>query len=111
MPKLSESLKYSSEVRIREKLGAGFPTILAPLNPVIGVFLYIPKDIKITAQMKNKNVNNTTKYILKLAIGFIARKVFDIFLRTKDTAIILKKIYFLFWQLGKILQYFICMLA
>ena len=71
-PRLSESLKCSPEVRIIEKSGAGLPTMLAPLNPVIGAFLYIPKAIKMTAQMKNKNAKNTTKYTLKLVIRIIA---------------------------------------
>lgn len=71
LPKLSESLKYSPEVRTREKSGAGLPMAVSPLNPEIGVFLYIPKDIKMTAQMKNKNVKKATRYILRLVIGFI----------------------------------------
>jgi len=96
LPKLSESLKDSPEVRIKEKLGAGFPSMLAPLNPVIGALLYIPTDIKMTVQMKNKNVKNATKYVLKLVTGFISRKFFDVFLGTKDSAILFKKIYFLF---------------
>jgi len=71
LPKLSESLKYSPEVRTREKSGAGLPMAVSPLNPEIGVFLYIPKDIKMTAQTKNKNVKKATRYILRLVIGFI----------------------------------------
>ena len=70
-PKLSESLKYSPELRTREKSGAGLPIAVSPLNPVIAVLLYIPKDKKMTAQMKNKNVKKATRYIFRLVIGFI----------------------------------------